>query len=157
MIHIDIYETLLTGTFGTIKFGLTKNQLKQIIGSPEDWSRIKRREKESRIWKYGDFEVWFKPPDWTVYAVFVDNFTIPLGGKNLNVDCQSIRGEMSRIEVEKILDNIGVEFYKMPPPSPEQELIRTSTGVSFGFVKDDVEEDLFGRGLHMIHWSFKHL
>jgi len=44
---------------GSIALGMTKNDLKNILGQPTDWGATSRKQKAPLVWKYEDVEFGF--------------------------------------------------------------------------------------------------
>jgi hypothetical protein len=44
---------------GKIRLGMTKAEVRELLGPPDDWGGTSRRYREPSIWRYGDTEFWF--------------------------------------------------------------------------------------------------
>jgi hypothetical protein len=47
-------------TAGRIRLGMTKAEVRDVLGPPDNWGNTSRRYREPSIWKYGDVEFWFE-------------------------------------------------------------------------------------------------
>jgi hypothetical protein len=45
---------------GRLHPGMTKAEVRELLGPPEAWGCTSRRYREPSIWKYGDVEFWFE-------------------------------------------------------------------------------------------------
>jgi hypothetical protein len=68
---------------GRLRRGMTKADVRTVLGPPTDWGSIVLQSREPGIWKYGDVELWFEqrlyrtswpgPPLLGVYAESLAN------------------------------------------------------------------------------------
>jgi hypothetical protein len=45
---------------GRLRLGMTKAEVRELLGPPDDWGGTSRRRREPSIWKYGEVELWFE-------------------------------------------------------------------------------------------------
>jgi hypothetical protein len=45
---------------GTIRLGMTKAEVRQLLGPPDDWGNTSRKYREPSIWLYRQIEIWFE-------------------------------------------------------------------------------------------------
>jgi hypothetical protein len=55
VVNIKLEDFLRTGLFGPVKFGMTREELKLILGEP-DYSHQRRKDKYLILFQYGDIE-----------------------------------------------------------------------------------------------------
>ena len=151
-VYIALDDAIKSGEFGPVRLGMTKPEVKRALGAPDDEMIRSRRQRESPGWRYGDIEIFFAPPDWTVECVFADNFDVLDGGTRLHIDSGKVRGAMSWAEVVNTLEDLGVAFSEVPAPSPGDRWLRTASGVTLAVV---VEPEEFGpgAGLNALWWK----
>ena len=55
---------------GVAGFGATRDELRRLLGEPDDVSVPSRRQREPMTWKYGEVEYHFGPDGrvWLIYA-----------------------------------------------------------------------------------------
>jgi hypothetical protein len=136
-INVSLKDFLLTGILNPIKFGMTSNELKDILGEPDTvWT--KRKSRRPTGFEYGEIEFYFTDSnDNRLCTIYLDHFDIPKGNEALNLDAWWIRGGLSRPDVEKALTEAGITFSPTQVADPTMEGIITSSGVVLGFTKPE--------------------
>ncbi|MCP3935866.1 MAG: hypothetical protein GY708_10895 [Actinomycetia bacterium] len=149
---ILLADAIRSGEFGPVRLGMTKDEVRRALGAPDDMMSPSRRRRESPCWFYGDVEIYFAPPQWTVSLIFADEFKVLDGGTRLEIESGSIRGGMGWDEVVDLLEDLDVPYEEVPAPSPELRWLRTRSGVTLAVV---VEQEEFGSeiGLNALWWQ----
>jgi hypothetical protein len=117
----------MSGVFGPIHIGLPRAQVHEILGDPDDWMVLSRRVAKqikvgakpwvrSGIWKYGDIEFHFWSDDgWAdrLMSIYTDTFTIPTGGKAIDLDPWIFRRGLTQQDAERALRAASIEFRRV--------------------------------------------
>ena len=86
---IDIKNFILTGSFGEIKLGMNKKQVKENLGNPEHFGPSRNKGKltleNAVIWRYGTVEFYFTKSK-TLGMIFCDYLDNIHGGEMFSVD-----------------------------------------------------------------------
>ncbi|HEY8505168.1 MAG TPA: hypothetical protein VIL46_11345 [Gemmataceae bacterium] len=45
---------------GKIRLGMTKAEIRELLGPPDQWGNTSRKHREPSIWMYGRTEFWFE-------------------------------------------------------------------------------------------------
>ena len=76
--------------------------------------------------------------DAELYMVFSDEFDVPEGGTKIALDPWIVRRDLKQAELESALRELGVSFdVKAPDHDESQRLVRTESGIQFGFTQQD--------------------
>lgn len=120
VIAVSLKDVIMGGVFGPIALGMPRTQIQAELGTPDDWSVIDaaRRGTEpwrtSAIWKYGDVEFHYGLLDDDCLAlIFMDDFTVPRGGRSIALDPWIIQRTVSQTEVERALHAAHIEFRRI--------------------------------------------
>jgi hypothetical protein len=127
VITVSLKDVVMGGVFGPVHVDFTRAQVHDILGDPEDWMvlsrRVSRRVKKSAtpwirsgIWMYGDIEFHFWSDDgWEdrLMLIYTDDFTIPTGGKAIDLDPWIIRRGLTQQEAERELRAARIEFRRI--------------------------------------------
>jgi len=139
MIAISLLDFIRTGCFGTVDGPITRSELLQRLGEPDDFGCGPCRSKAG-IWRYGDIEFHFssKRSDATLCLVFSDGFDIPRGGTKIELDPWIICRKLKQVELESALHKLGLSFETVVPDYDESQcLILVEPGITLGFIKED--------------------
>ena len=105
-IHVNMLEFLRTGDFGGIRLGMTRQEVREILGEPPNWSitRKRKRSEMAAVWKYGSIEIYFEDASGKVHMIFSDDFPL-MGSETLQLDSWILREglllEDARLELDK--------------------------------------------------------
>jgi hypothetical protein len=101
---VKLEQFLRTGVFGSITFGMTRQKLRDILGSPDAEGFARRKDRYPSILKYGDIEFYFASSENDrLYMIFSDIFEIPTGNKYLQIEPGWLRRGILRQTVEEKL------------------------------------------------------
>jgi hypothetical protein len=80
-LKISMREFLRSGAFGPIAIGTSRERVRAVLGQPDAWSALSRRERLPAIWKYGVVEFHFRRETDTIWLIHADDFdNLHLGG-----------------------------------------------------------------------------
>lgn len=74
--RISLKTFLRTGEFGSIKRGLNRNEVTELLGEPDDTGGTSRKHSEPAVWKYGDVELLFDRETRTLSLIVITRGTI---------------------------------------------------------------------------------
>ena len=83
-INISMQDFLRTGEFGPVFLGMSRGQIRGLLGAPEDWGPAPRAKHNAGIWKYGDIEFHFSGD--TLWLIFADDVEELKGGRTIDLD-----------------------------------------------------------------------
>jgi hypothetical protein len=136
---IDL-QNIIPGTgLGSVKFGLSREQVRQMLGEPDDIEQQEEghfRKEKSEAWHYDDRELslGFEESDgWRLGSLSVASEDYHLHGKTLI--------GLNRLEAIRALNNMGIVDLEYENDDPEQDMIASeSTGIILwldeGFVSE---------------------
>ncbi len=85
-IAVSMQDFLRTGQFGPVRLGLSRRQLRGLLGEPENWGPTPRAQHNAGIWKYGDIEFFFHFQEDTLTTIFADHIEKFQGGPAIEID-----------------------------------------------------------------------
>ncbi len=143
-----MFELARTGDFGPLRAGVTRKELRELLGDPPLWGTQQTVDRAD-IWRYGDIECHFGNS--AVSFIFSDHENLTDGGSTLKIDPWVIRRGLPRTELEILLEKQGVCFTVARfQYDVAQCHITTDSGVVFSFV-DKPENEWDESGL--VWWS----
>lgn len=133
LIKISLGDFLRYGTFGSIKLGMSREEIKSVLGEPDG---VMQREKDKHPtgFAYGDIEFYFvSSSDNRLCTIYFDHFDIPKGNVKLSIDSWCIKGETTRVEIEDALTKANISF--LPAKCFDQTMtgLETEAGVKLAF------------------------
>lgn len=138
-IKVNLEDFLRTGVFGAIRFDLTGDQIRAMLGVPNFTFTTGKSHKYVGF-EYGDVEFYFiSSSDNRLCGIYLDDFDVPKGSKNLILDPWCLQATMSRLEVESALTLSKISFHVITMADPTMEGILTNGGVTLGFIKELTE------------------
>ena len=141
-------ELVRSGKFGPLRHGMTREELRQLLGAPPLWG-TQKTEDHAVFWRYGDIEYYFD--ERAVSFLFSDHENLTGGGSTLEIDPWIVRLGLPRIEFERSLALHSVNFTVARwQYDASQQHVTTDSGVVFSFV-DEPEDELDQAGL--VWWS----
>ena len=155
VVTIKLEDFLRTGVFGPVKFGMTREELKAILGEP-CYCHQRRKDNHPTIFQYGDFEFYFlSSQDNRLCSIYLHHFNEIKGNERLNVEPWGLKGQMSLSEVEGRLNASGIPFQHTHHPNPDMVCLTTDSGVEIGFCKEPGSAGLPQSGLYYISRSLR--
>lgn len=155
IVHVTLEDFLRTGVFGPIKFGMSREELRLILGEP-DYCHQRRKDKHPTLLQYGDFEFYFlSSQDNRLCTIYLHHFNDIKGNERLNVESWGLKGRMPLSEVEEKLSASGISFQHTPHPDPTMVCITTASGVEVGFCKEPSSVGLPLSGLYYLSRSLR--
>ncbi|HEY0657882.1 MAG TPA: hypothetical protein VGD05_05385 [Pyrinomonadaceae bacterium] len=137
--NVSLKDFLKTGVFGAIEFGMTSDQILEMLGSP-DTIFTRRKNPRPTCFEYGDVEFYFfSSKDNRLSSIYLDHFDIPKGSQLLNLDAWILRGTLSQSEVESVLTEAGISFQPKEMSDSSMDGIITEGGVVLGFIRESEE------------------
>ncbi len=67
-IKIDFRDFLKTGQFGPVQLGMTQDEVRQLLGNPQDWG--------GQIWKYDEMEFHFGDQERRLWLIWCDHLDL---------------------------------------------------------------------------------
>jgi hypothetical protein len=153
MIKASMLDLARTGQLGPLRCGLSKADLRTLLGDPPDWSMSKKVKIGSgaKIWRYGNVEFHF--PDQAgqfLWMIFSDHDDLTDGGDAFSLDSWAVRKGISLSEFELELTQAGVQYVvEQPDFDPRRRLVVTSAKVTFGSLQEPEEGERSG----LFNWS----
>ncbi len=131
-VKVSLQEFLQDGSFGAIKLDASRKAVEQAIDLPPDWDAGAQHPHTASIWKYGDLEFHFENDMLTM--IFMDDFDVPHGGRQINVAPWIINKQLTSSQAEQRLTTARVSYRQKPFPYAENGLhITTSAGTVLAF------------------------
>lgn len=145
MIDINVLDFLRTGKFGPLALGMTREDVLDFLGPPDDYSVPRRRRRTSDILKWGDFEFYFSGAQDCLTTIFMDTFTgpsgTPQGGSRLRLETWVLREGLPRKEFEEQAKSAGLTLHQAEAGIQNQCHLQTGAGVRVGFLETADEYD----------------
>lgn len=113
-LELSLTKFIKEGEFGFIKLGDDKALIENQFFPPEDWLNTKSQ-GNSRIWKYGNFELHFDEKN-LVSRIFNDNIPNMDGGESIDIiDWWILKDENFSFRIDEIirvLNKMKIDFKK---------------------------------------------
>lgn len=109
---VSLERFLRTGQFGELSFGLSSQQVRELLGEPEATARKSRKNPHPVCYKYGSVEIWFsssRPFGIWMVCCDLDEGTFRLPARCEIEDC-ALTLEMHQAEIETLLSDWQMEF-----------------------------------------------
>ncbi|HEX8463891.1 MAG TPA: hypothetical protein VF627_04670, partial [Abditibacterium sp.] len=106
----SLVDFLRNGAFGSIELGMNRLAVEQHLGAPDTWHSDAKNYQIATIWKYGDVEFYFQNE--TLWMIFMDDFVVPVGGPEIELDAGFVCGKFTCAEAECYLLNLGISYRK---------------------------------------------
>jgi hypothetical protein len=150
MVTISLEQFVRTGILGPVRLGMTREQLRQILGDPAATGGTSRKYRVPSILKYGDLEFLFEPNGHSLRTIYMDGFTVPRGGRSLDLDPWIVVGGMAIGTMEYALAAADIGFTRHTLQyDPNMPVLSTTSGVDLGVINEP--EDLSPPvGLHHV-------
>lgn len=110
MVSVSLKQFVETGRFGSVCLGMSRAQVENILGTPDDVGGASRKYRKPPIWKYGDVEFHFGVGADTLWLVHLDDFDVPSGGKSINLDPWIFSNSLTISETENQFSHSGLAF-----------------------------------------------
>lgn len=133
--HVDLKTLLLSGQFGQIAFGISRQSLEEILGTPDDWGSHTEKARAA-IWKYGSFEFYFPEKGDGLWMIFTDNLDPLEGSEHLTVNIWKLHHELTVQEAEVLLTQEQIAYTRIEQPKLEATELVMSSGVELRFDAD---------------------
>ena len=145
MVKVSLCEFARTGLFGPISLGMSREELRLLLGNPPMWDADSTIEDAS-IWRYSDIEFYFQ--EHKLWMIFTDHESLADGGETLEIGAWVVRPGLPRNDLEPALREHEITYRASHPAyDPRQCHVLTSVGVKFSFLEardyDDEELGLF--------------
>jgi hypothetical protein len=107
---IDLLRFIKYGDFGSIKIGMSREEILDVFPQPDDWMNGYKMEN-SPIWRYGNFEMHFNGND-VLYLIYSDYVEELFVGKNLYLNrwIFEIDKKIKFKEIKNELNKEGILF-----------------------------------------------
>lgn len=106
----SLRDFIQLGVFGSIEPGMNRTAIEHRLGAPEAWAASASSYHNATIWKFGDVEFYFQHE--TLRMIFMDEFAIPHGGNQIELDAWIINGNLTCAAAEYHLLAAGIAYRK---------------------------------------------
>lgn len=100
-ITVSMQDFLRTGEFGPVRLGMSRGQLRGLLGEPEGWGPSPQAKHNAGIWKYGDVEFYLNED--FLWLIFADDIDTLDGGKAIDLDPWVFNG---KVTVRQVLSEL---------------------------------------------------
>jgi hypothetical protein len=141
MATLSLRDFLATGEFGGLSSDSERDELRQLLGEPDDLGGTSRKHSVPHIWMYGGVEFTFGAgsPS-TLELIHFDKPDIPPSGTSeLTVKPWVLCEGMSSDDLSAACDDEGISLRRIRDPESGQEWWETSGGVTLVFSGDGLE------------------
>jgi len=111
-VSVSMQDFLRTGEFGPVRLGISRRQLRDHLGEPENWGPAPRAKHNASIWKYGDIEFHFNGD--TLWLIFADDVENLHGGRAIDLDPWVLDGGALEEQVLKDLAAADISYQRIP-------------------------------------------
>ena len=135
---ISLREWIATGEFGPIQIGDTRADVATCFGTPQNWGPWKSNAtyEKAEIWKYGDIEFYFN--DETLWMIFADDFEIPVGNEQIELDAWKVARICTPAAMKRYLDEAGIIYGAEEFPYADNGVrLISAAGVTMTFCGED--------------------
>ena len=132
IVTVDILEFLRTGSFGPVGFGMSRAELKQLLGPADDVGITSRKDRYPTIFKYGDIEFYINPAQDRLYAIHSDYFTFLQGNARLQLQMHGIDSTTTLSQMKELLQSAAITFSERVDQFEGKRLV-TQGNVVLGF------------------------
>lgn len=133
---MSLLEFIRTGCFGPIALGASRAEVFLFFRRPPNWSAESKTPDSARIWKYGDVEFYFDLGQ--LWMIFMDDFGVPRGEGDLELDAGPFYGAMPLNEATQVLQSERIS-YEIEIDEIGREMLSTSKTI-LAFDEDDKSE-----------------
>lgn len=136
---ISLREWLATGKFGSIQFGDNRADVAACFGAPPQWSTPAKTAATAAIWKYGDIEFYFNNDK--LWMIFADDFEIPVGNEQIELDAWKVGRTCTPSEMERHLNEAGIVYRVEDFPYVDNGVrLISAAGVALTFCGEDAAD-----------------
>lgn len=149
--NMSLKTFLRTGELGSIKPGLNRNEVTELLGEPDDVGGTSRKHREPAVWKYGDVELLFDR-ETRKLSLIVINFwepNVPSAGAALDLDPWIVKGGLQASDLTVALESEGIRYEEVSALNPGTRQFLVSSSITLIF-KEDQEEDSDWTGLRKV-------
>lgn len=130
---------LQLGVLGSIEPGMKRAAIEHQLGAPEAWEATAPNYHNATIWKFGDIEFHFQHN--TLDMLFMDEFSIPHGGHQIELEAWVINGSLTCPAAERHLLAEGIAYGKeVVPYNDNGTHLITSANTVLAFSGADAEK-----------------
>ncbi len=112
-ITVSMQDFLRTGEFGPVRLGMSRGQIRGLLGEPEEWGPSPRAKHNAGIWKYGDIEFYFHHKEDTLVTIFADHVEELKGGRAIDIDPWIFKGSATVRHVLRDLEDADIAFQRI--------------------------------------------
>lgn len=159
---ISMLEFFRSGAFGPLHLGIMRAQIEAILGPPDDYLVLSRRERRryrekdhwrySRGWCYGDVELFFDDVH-CLRAVHIDYLfeRIPSGGEKIQLDPWILHPGLSLDEAKAACAESQLTYY-IRPDSFQEEVVHLVLATRIDLHFDREVEGSQSLGLRLLYF-----
>lgn len=141
MTALDLRDFLATGEFGGLTSSSERNDLRTLLGDPDDVGGISRNHPVPRIWRYGGVEFHFGTGSPSTLALLhFDHSNLPPAGTiGLTVEPWVLRSGLELDELSAACEREGIALGKVRDLGDGQEWWESGGGVILAFGEQGLE------------------
>ncbi len=142
MIKVSVRDFLKTGELGPVRLGMSREQVQELLGEPDDTGGNSRRHRVPTIWKYGDLELHFEQGGNRLTLIHADDFDVLSGGEVLEIDAWIAHKGISLDQVEKELELAHIPYCRKDSLyGPDTIVLSIGANVQMTFTCDPARRD----------------
>lgn len=138
--YVDMKSFLISGVFGQISLPMSRQDIKAILGEPDDWTS-EQSQSTASIWKYANVEFHFEPRTDAAWMIFSDDLASSISTSALLLESWIVRGQIPLEDAEAALLQAGIVYQRISNPVFETiDLIMTSkVKLSFSIIESTAD------------------
>lgn len=140
MIEINLRDFFLTGWFGPITLGMTRQQIAEAAGDPVTWGPEEYR-STSGIWRYGTMEFYFPRGGDALVMIFTDYLDPVNGGEAFWIDPWIVSAGVRLEDAESLLATEGLAARREYDPNTAAFSLVFDSGAGMTFHRDEDDQE----------------
>jgi hypothetical protein len=132
MSQISLKEFLITGTFGPIELGATRQQLIDILGKPQRWG-TQKDQASAEIWRYSWIEFYFPHGGDGLYMILCDHLDWLESRARFDLDLWILSNQLTLAAFETAMNDQQISFTKTHDQKWGLTDIELQSGVTLTF------------------------
>lgn len=140
--EIDLLRFLRSGEFGPIQFGITRQDLLNALGTPEDWV-AEHEIMSSPILKYGSIEFYFSADGSGLTMIYTDWLSPIRGWGNLELSGWVFKSPPSLEEVKAQLKQEHIDYTQAQQEFTAKTQLNLASGVTLEFESTEDKKEEF--------------
>ncbi len=154
MVKASMQDFLQSGQLGPIRLGMSRTQVRELLGDPDDIGGTSRKYRVPATWKYGDIELHYERGKDQLVLIHADDFNVLSGGRAIDLDPWIIRGGVSLEEVQAQLQAVHIAYqFKEWPYGDNVIVLNVGRYVQLSFLHSPEPSNSRRTGLYSISCS----